>query len=245
MNRSDRRRPWLALSVLAAGLLACGSPGTARTAPEGDRPSPAVEATAAAPSSPTPPGSAEPDVFSAADPAEDCWNGFLEPTECAGVDMTNLIVGRTDAAAPGRLVFEIEFAEDLMATEEFGVFLYFDLDQHPATGVQRTGLPGVERLIGASPPTSDTWTQDLTAGDYDAEIVRDDALVTTRIEDGRLMFVVDPALLADSGGGAPDGFIFYAITARGIQNEDAYNAEEDLHVTAPMTVPDEVVTQAP
>jgi len=238
-----------AFAALAIALIACGTSvepaaPTVQTGPSGPESSP----TGAPPeASPTP----EPTVFETSDPAGDCFDGFRAATECAGVDLVGLLVAPAgvvpeaagEVSSEGRLVFAFDFAEDLAAVEEFGIFLYFDLDRDPSTGVHRTDLPGVERLIGGSPPTTDTWTQDLTAGDYDAEIVRDDALVTLRVQGSRLLFLVAPSLLADAPEADPDGFRLYVITARSITNEDSLNGEELIHTPAALDVPDEVVTQ--
>lgn len=238
-----------AFAALAIALIACGTSGQP-PAPTGQGGPPGAEATpthAPPEASPTP----EPAVFKTSDPAGDCFDGFAAATECAGVDLVGLLVAPAsavpeaagEASSEGRLVFAFDFAEDLAAAEEFGIFLYFDLDRDASTGVGRFDIPGAERLIGGSPPTTDTWTQDLTAGDYDAEIVRDDALVTLHVQGSRLLFLVAPSLLADAPEAEPDGFLLYVITARSITNEDSINGEELIHIPTALDVPDEVVAQ--
>jgi hypothetical protein len=216
------------VAAVAAGQVACGIRAPAQ-GPAGAGETSADSEAEAAPSAPPaatrPP---EPEVVSVPDATDDCFND-----ECAGVDMTRLRIGpagmlpelSADPQTQDRLVFVVEFSEELAATEEFGVFLYFGLDEDPTTGEQPTDLPGVDRLIAASPPTTDSWTEALTPADDHRDTVRDPDLVSLRVEGNQLIFLVDPSLLAEDQGASPDAFVLYVIDSRSITNDDYFNGD--------------------
>ena len=245
--RERFRSRGLAAAALAAALAACG-PSTPPAAPPAspaplDSPPPSAAAPAAAS-----PGLS----FDAADPASDCFSGFREPTDCAGLDLRGIRVGLADvapalagdAALQGRVVFAVTFETDLSQAEAFGLCLYLDLDQDSSTGLGMTDMPGLDRLICATLPAGDAWTQHVVLGGYEAEIVRDPARLTARVAGDLAILAVDPSLLADGPGAAPDGFGLYVASARSITQLDCINGVLPLHVPLLLGVPDEVIAQA-
>jgi hypothetical protein len=167
------------------------------------------------------------------------------------------------------VVFVVSFADSPAMAEEFGLYLYLDLDQNPATGLDMSSgpvaLPGIDRLIGATLPDGDTWTQLVAKGGYDAEILRDATKVSARVEVDQVIVVVGRALLdehasltaepsaptdgvaaigralaGDSGGGTPDAFTLYIGTARSIDALDYFNGDQGIQVPLAMTVPQDI-----
>jgi hypothetical protein len=241
-------------AALAAVLVACGGGGSiprqATTAPSGgttvEIPTPTA-ASAAAPQNET---------FESSDAAGDCFNGFGEPDNCAGLDLVGVKVGlpglapavADDAAVQGRLVFVVTFADDVTAADEFGLYLYLDLDQDVATGLDMSSgsiaLPGIDRLVGATLPQGDTWTQYVAEGGHDAEIVKDEGQVTTRVVGDEVVVAVQPSLLTDASGEAPDALTLYIGTARSIRALDYFNGDQPIEVPQALTVPEAVAAQA-
>jgi hypothetical protein len=181
----------------------------------------------------------------------DCFNGFREAKDCAGLDLAHLQVGlpslapdlTDDPVMQGRLIFIITFAEDVTPAEEFGLCLYFDIDRAGNTGLDQADMPGLDLLICGDMPQGSFWTKDWSTGNYDAEAIRDESRVAARVRGRVVAIAVQPALLADAPGAAPDSFLLYVGTARSITALDYFNGGLPLHVPQAYTIPDAVVTQ--
>ncbi len=215
-------------------------------------------------------------TFQASDAPSDCFNGFGEPDACAGLDLLGVEVGLqepvldvpNDPKLP--VVFVVTFADSPATEEEFGLYLYVDLDQNTATGLDMSSgpiaLPGIDRIVGATLPDGESWTQLVAKGGYDAEIIKDGTLVSARIDGDRVVLLVGRGLLDDhalaaggqspsddslmdvghglrprAAGGAPDAFTLYIGTARSIDALDYFNGGQDIQVALAMTVPEEAL----
>lgn len=256
----------LVLAALAGGLLACGI-GTSTSTPEAAAPvetdPPSISSTATAAKDETP-GL----TFDAEDATGDCFNGFGEPDGCAGLDLVRVQVGLEEPllARPNDprlpVAFVIGLADPLDATDEFGLYLYLDLDQDTGAGLDMSSgpvaLPGIDRLIGVTLPQGDAWTQAVGNGGYDAEIVRDDRVSAT--VEGRTVVLLSGRGLLDENapltatgrrgwalrlpalaGGAPNDFTLYLGAARSIQALDYFNVPPQIQVPLGLTVPTQVL----
>lgn len=234
--RSTHRTVYVRLARALAVLALAAAPAACAPAPALTPTSPAPAATEPA-AAPQPPPPVERPAFEADDPAEDCFSGFREPTPCAGLDLVALEIVAADEAAGRRVFLRVTFAEDLAQAAEFGLCLYFDLDRDGATGLSMTDMPGLERLICATLPEGDAWTQHVADGGYDAAIERDPAQVEARLTGSTVVLAVDPALL----GGSAQGFRLYVGSARSITQLDYFNGGGPLHVPLPLDVPADVL----
>lgn len=239
----------LSLGLLVVAAIACG-PAASPTEPAASE----TESAGPAAASPTPESSAQTGgaTAEASDPAADCFNGFREPIEdCAGLDLIGLVVGSADSAPDfaygplmeGRLAFVVTFADDLAQAEEFGICFHMNLDGDDGTGYDDIDMPGLERVICAFPPDRGPAWYERGALGYDADPIRDEAMVASFMEGNQLVVAVHPSLLAVSPGAAADGLVLYVGTARSINSLDYFNGQGPLHVPEAVVVTDEVVTQ--
>lgn len=238
----------LSFALLAAGI-ACG-PAVSPAEPAASE----TESAGPAPASPTAESSAQTGgaTAEASDPAADCFNGFREPIQdCVGLDLTGLVVASAGGAPEfasgplmeGRLAFVVTFADDLAQVEEFGICFHMNLDGDDGTGYDDIDMPGLERVICAFPPDGAPAWYERGALGYDADPIRDEAILASFMEGSQLVVAVDPSLLVDSPGAAADGFVLYVGTARSINSLDYFNGQGPLHVPEAVVVTDEVVAQ--
>jgi len=283
--RFDRIPFRVFVTMVIASLLACG--GSETTAPP--ETTAQLEAETQSASSPTASGDAcQVPTFKASDAPSDCFNGSGEPGECAGLDLVgveagllgsvpevaddpNIPTALLGAARSGYTGFVVNFADPRQAGEEFGLYLYLDLDQDATTGLDMSSgavaLPGIDRFIGVTLPSSDSWTQAVAKGGYDAEIIRDEAQVFARVVGDRVFVLVARALLDDrsvaawkqpppalvsvvpviyalrlyAAGALVDAFTLYVGSARSTAALDYFNGDQDFMIPLAMTVPEEAL----
>jgi hypothetical protein len=213
-------------------------------------------------------------TFKASDAPSDCFNGAGESVACTPLDLLSLEAGLLTSVSEVVDVpnlptgFVVTFAEPPQsAAEEFILYLYLDLDQDPATGLDissgASALSGIDRLIGVALPSGESWTQAVAKGGYNAEIIKDEAQVSARMVGNMGIVLVFRGLLEDKsvrageqipqalgsaapvgyalGGALPDAFTLYVGTARSMSALDFFNGEQDIHAPLAMTVPEEAL----
>jgi hypothetical protein len=212
-------------------------------------------------------------TFQASDAPSDCFNGVGEPVHCAGLDLVGEEAGLLESVADDPNLptgFVVEFADPPQAAEEFTLYHYLDLDQDAATGLDLSSgaiaLPGIDRLVGITLPSGESWTQAVGKGGYDAEIIKDEAQVSARVVGNRVVVLlarvlltdasaaadgaplpsgsvvaVGRALHGDAAGALPDAFTLYVGTARGIAALDYFNGDQDFQIPLAMTVAEEAL----
>lgn len=189
-----------------------------------------------------------------ADFIDDCFRGTGGAGDCDGLDMTNIAAGHlldlglVELAPPGRWIgFLVTFNDDLTGTEPFGLCLHLNLDRDPATGLDETGVPGIERGVCAEVPTGSVVTMDWSGGDFGAERESDSSLVGAyvgpELNPNQVAVWLNADLLRDPGGADPDGFLLYVGSARSITSLDYMNADLAIDQPYGIEVPDEVVAQ--
>ena len=212
-------------------------------------------------------------TLKASDASSDCFNASGEPVACAGLDLLEVEAGLLLRSLPELadppefpIGFIITFVEPLQATEEFTLYLYLDIDQNRGTGLNMSSdvsvLPGIDRVIGVTLPSGESWTQTVANGGYEAEIIRDEAQVSTRIVGNKVIVFVFPNLLEERsltlrdesplvpgslitlgyspqvlvGGRVVSPFSLYVGASRSIDTLDFFNGEQDIHRPLEMTV---------
>jgi len=212
-------------------------------------------------------------TLKASDATSDCFNASGEPVACAGLDLLEVEAGLLLRSLPELadppefpIGFIITFVEPLQATEEFTLYLYLDIDQNAGTGLNMSSdvsvLGGIDRVIGVALPSGESWTQTVAKGGYDAEIIRDEAQVSTRIVGNKVIVFVFPNLLEERsltvrdqipllpglltaagyslqvpvGGRVVSPFSLYVGASRSIDTLDFFNGEQDIHRPLEMTV---------
>lgn len=212
------------------------------------------------------------------DAPSDCFNGSGEPVACAGLDLlgveAGLLLSVPEVANEPNLPigFLVTFADPPQAAAEFVLYIYLDLDQDTTTGLDMSSgasaLPGIDRLIGVTLPSGESWTQAVAQGGYDAEIIKNEAQVSARVVGDRVIVLVFPKLLEDRsvaageqtppapgplitvgyspqlhvGGRVVSPFTLYVGTTRSIDALDFFNGDQDIRVPLAMTVPQEAQT---
>jgi hypothetical protein len=254
-------------SMMAALLLlaACASPtGVSPTQPSSsDQVATIVAATMQALPSDTP----EPTLdacqiptLKASDASSDCFNASGEPIACAGLDLLGVEGGLLLRSLPDLtdlpefpIGFIVTFVDPPLVTEEFTLYLYLDIDQNAGTGLNMSSsvsvLPGIDRLIGVTLPSGESWTQTVARGGYEAPIIRDEAQVSVRVVGNRVILFVSANLLEERsltvrdqspqvhvGGRVVSPFSLYVGTSRSIDALDFLNGEHNIHWPLEMTV---------
>jgi hypothetical protein len=213
-------------------------------------------------------------TLKASDAPSDCFNTSGEPVACAGLDLlgveAGLLLSVPEVAHEPNFPtgFVVTFADPTQAAEEFTLFIYLDLDQDPATGLDMSSgasaLPGIDRLIGVTLPSGESWTQAVAKGGYNAEIIRDEAQVSARVVGDRVIVLVFPKLLEEGsvtareetpslitvgyslrvhvGGRVVSPFALYVGSTRSVNALDFFNGDQAIHAPLAMTVPEEAQT---
>jgi hypothetical protein len=217
-------------------------------------------------------------TLKASDAPSDCYNASGEPVACTGLDLVGveagLLLSVPEVANEPNLPtgFVVTFADPPQAAAEFVLYIYLDLDQDATTGLDMSSgasaLPGIDRLIGVTLPSGESWTQAVAKGGYDAEIIKDEAQVSARVVGDRVIVLVFPKLLEDRsvaageqtppalgslitvgyslqlhvGGRVVSPFTLYVGTTRSIDALDFFNGDQDIRVPLAMTVPQKAQT---
>ena len=280
--------PLVMITLLA--LSACASPsGVGTTQPSAsDQVATVVAATMQAFPSDTPmlptADACQVPTFKTSDAPSDCFNASSEAVACAGLDLLGVEAGLLTSVpevadvpnlptelllAVGYTGFVVTFADPPQAAEEFVLYLYLDLDENAITGLDMSSgasvLPGIDRLIGVTLPSGESWTQAVAKGGYDAEIIRDEAQVSTRVVGNKVIVLVFPKLLEEGslaageqtppalgslitveyplllhvGGRVVSPFTLYVGTTRGFDALDFFTGDQDIRLPLPMTVSEE------
>jgi len=265
--------------VVVLALTACASPaGVGTTQPlTADQAATIAAATMQAlpTNTPMPPtaGACQVPTLKASDAPSDCFNGSGGPVACAGLDLLGVEAGLLIKSLPELadlpdfpIGFVVTFVDPPQVTEEFTLYLYLDLDENAVTGLDMSfgasALPGIDRLIGVTLPSGESWTQAVAKGGYDAEIIRDEAQVSARVVGDRVIVLVFPKLLEDGfvaegeqtppplgslitvgysfqlpvGGRVVSPFTLYVGTTRSIDALDLFNGNQGIHAPLSMTV---------
>lgn len=226
-------------------------------------------------------------TFKGSDAPSDCFNASGEPVPCGGLDLAGVEAGLLTSVSEvvdepnlpkallggvGYTGFIVTFADPPQAGEDFVLYLYLDLDQNVRTGLDMSSgasaLPGIDRLIGVSLPSGESWTQIVAKGGYEAESIGDEAQVAARVVGEKVIVFVFRGLMDDRSVAAgknippsvglliPVGFLprshsagmmvspytLYVGTTRSGETLDFFNGGQAIHTPLAMTVPSKAQT---